>query len=293
MCRSRSWIIGSGIAERAFSQRPWSGRNPSVLFERAHRLDNPRWFFVLRGGETMLTNHRVLQPRHERGRAWERPMVDERKDGQRLRRFVGTDAELEAERGPASLSESCGMTPDGARRGPRGAGEAAGWAAALGPGSFRRGGTGKRWRRVSAVWKSVMSTSITSASSAAWMASTFSGPPATATTWPAFRNCSVVMPRMRSSSRLVSPQVTIAGTRFGALTNEAGRYVISGVPAGVHVVRVVSRGHRPQSRTVTVAAGERVNVDFALEVTATQLAQVVSVQRRRVPAATRRLIFER
>lgn len=70
-------------------------------------------------------------------------------------------------------------------------------------------------------------------------------------------------------------QVTIEGTQLGGLTDEEGRYRITGVPTGERTVRVRLLGYRAAPRTVTVAAGETVTADFQLQVSAVELDQVV------------------
>ena len=50
----------------------------------------------------------------------------------------------------------------------------------------------------------------------------------------------------------------------GVLTNEAGRYLMAGVPAGEHTVRVRILGYVTQERQVTVTAGQVTVADFAM-----------------------------
>lgn len=70
-------------------------------------------------------------------------------------------------------------------------------------------------------------------------------------------------------------QVFIPGTDLGSLTDEEGRYTISGVPPGQVQVRVRLLGYRPANRQVSVEAGETVTVDFELPVAAVALEEVV------------------
>ncbi len=58
--------------------------------------------------------------------------------------------------------------------------------------------------------------------------------------------------------------VSVVGTGFSALTNTAGRYSLSGVPAGEHTVKVVILGYATQEKQVTVTAGQKAVADFAL-----------------------------
>jgi TonB-dependent starch-binding outer membrane protein SusC len=80
-----------------------------------------------------------------------------------------------------------------------------------------------------------------------------------------------------SGRPLPGAQVAITGTTLRALTNDAGRYTITGVPAGTHSVRVTALGFAPQTRSVTVIDGQSATVDFTLRVQAVQLEAVVSV----------------
>jgi outer membrane receptor for ferrienterochelin and colicins len=71
-------------------------------------------------------------------------------------------------------------------------------------------------------------------------------------------------------------QVSIAGTRIGALTNAAGQYVVTGVPAGSHDVRISHLGYSEVTRPgVSVAAGQETRLDVRLEGAAIQLGAVV------------------
>jgi TonB-linked SusC/RagA family outer membrane protein len=74
---------------------------------------------------------------------------------------------------------------------------------------------------------------------------------------------------------LADVQVGIAGTSLGAITNAAGNFTISAVPAGQHEVQARRIGFGAQNRTVTVTGGDTVRVDFSLSTSTTQLSQVV------------------
>ena len=74
---------------------------------------------------------------------------------------------------------------------------------------------------------------------------------------------------------LDNAEVTVVGTRLGALTRNDGSYVINGVPTGAHRVRVRLFGFAPNEQTVSVVANESATVDFVLAPTAVQLDQVV------------------
>src|SRR5215475_6171052 len=60
-------------------------------------------------------------------------------------------------------------------------------------------------------------------------------------------------------------QVTVTGTARGALTDSAGRFTITGVPAGTQTVLARSIGWAQGTKEVPVAAGQSVTVNFALE----------------------------
>jgi iron complex outermembrane receptor protein len=70
-------------------------------------------------------------------------------------------------------------------------------------------------------------------------------------------------------------RVTVLIGGRGALTQEDGRYVITGVPAGADTLRARMIGYAPASRPVTVAAGQTLEVDFALTAQAIGLAEIV------------------
>ena len=82
-------------------------------------------------------------------------------------------------------------------------------------------------------------------------------------------------------------QVSLAGTRFGAVSTASGRYVITGIPAGTYEVRVQRIGQKPRSiPDVQVRAGEETTVDVSLETAATALGGVVVSASRRVEKIT-------
>ena len=74
---------------------------------------------------------------------------------------------------------------------------------------------------------------------------------------------------------LANAEVTVAGTRLGALTRNDGSYVINGVPAGPQRLRVRLFGFAPNEQAVAIVANESATVDFVLSPTAVQLDQVV------------------
>ena len=80
-------------------------------------------------------------------------------------------------------------------------------------------------------------------------------------------------------------QVFLPGTELGTLTDQEGRYEITGVPTGRTEVRVQVVGYSPGARTVNVAAGESSTLDFELSVSAISMEGLVVTatgQQRRV-----------
>ena len=84
--------------------------------------------------------------------------------------------------------------------------------------------------------------------------------------------------QVRDSDRqpLLGVNVFIPALQRGAVTDEAGRYVIANLPAGMHTVEFRFIGFKTVTRTVTLAA-ERVTLDVTLEPEALELEEVVKV----------------
>lgn len=59
--------------------------------------------------------------------------------------------------------------------------------------------------------------------------------------------------------------VAIVGTTRGAIANADGRFLISGAPAGTHVLRARLLGYRTLERSVTVGAGDTARIELVLE----------------------------
>ena len=75
---------------------------------------------------------------------------------------------------------------------------------------------------------------------------------------------------------LEGAQVTIPGTRLGAVTRSDGRYTVTGVSAGTYRVRASMLGFAPQGmERVAVADGGSATADFRLTPQAATLDQVV------------------
>jgi hypothetical protein len=76
----------------------------------------------------------------------------------------------------------------------------------------------------------------------------------------------------RNSQRpLASVQVRVAGSPRAALTDDAGNYRITAVPAGTIQVTAQRIGYAPQTRTVSVPASGVATADFSIVVSAAQL----------------------
>ena len=69
--------------------------------------------------------------------------------------------------------------------------------------------------------------------------------------------------------------LNVVGTRFGAVTNAEGRYVIRGVPSGAVAVRALRVGYAEQKKSVTLGTGPA-TLDFALATVAVSLTPVVT-----------------
>lgn len=65
---------------------------------------------------------------------------------------------------------------------------------------------------------------------------------------------------------LASVELVGDGGTVGAVTDNAGHYVLEGVPAGPQVLRASHIGHAPLEVQVVVPPGGQLNLDFALEV---------------------------
>ncbi len=74
---------------------------------------------------------------------------------------------------------------------------------------------------------------------------------------------------------LTGVQVFVAGTSRGTISNQQGRYVLPGVPAGTQIVRAVIIGYAQGEDTVTVTAGQSVTADFSLRSSAVELEGVI------------------
>lgn len=72
-------------------------------------------------------------------------------------------------------------------------------------------------------------------------------------------------------------QVSVVGSARGAVTNDAGQYVIRGVPAGSATLRAQRVGYTPLSRAVVIQGGDTLTENLVLRAVAVQLSEIVSV----------------
>jgi TonB-linked SusC/RagA family outer membrane protein len=80
-----------------------------------------------------------------------------------------------------------------------------------------------------------------------------------------------------SGRPLTAVQVVVTGTRLGAVTNDAGRFVIGGVPAGTVALETRRVGYRGgRLANVNVTAGGTTEVEFRLHTIALTLEAVVT-----------------
>lgn len=99
-----------------------------------------------------------------------------------------------------------------------------------------------------------------------------------------------------SSQPLAGVQVVIEGTDRTTITNDQGRYMITGVPAGEHTLVVETLGYSGVSVSVTVTAGQTTTINLTLEPSAIALQQLVvtgvsggAVERAKVPFSVTRV----
>lgn len=78
-----------------------------------------------------------------------------------------------------------------------------------------------------------------------------------------------------NGSAIAGAQVSISALNTGILTNNVGRYVLVGVPAGTHTVEVRYIGYSAETAEVTVASGGAATADFELRSDAVSLEGVV------------------
>lgn len=80
---------------------------------------------------------------------------------------------------------------------------------------------------------------------------------------------------IQTGDELPGAAIEVIGTSLGAATNIEGRYRVAGVPAGEHTLRVSFIGYLSQQATVTVVAGQTVELNFELSFGVIEGAEVV------------------
>ena len=80
-----------------------------------------------------------------------------------------------------------------------------------------------------------------------------------------------------SSEVLLGVTITVAGTRLGAVTADDGRYTITNVPDGSHLLYARRIGFAQDSQTVVVTTGQVATANFALRAVGVQLSPVVAI----------------
>lgn len=79
-----------------------------------------------------------------------------------------------------------------------------------------------------------------------------------------------------SQQPIVGASVVVDGTQLGTLTRADGGYLLTGVPVGTHTVRASRIGYGADERRVTVGAGEAARAEFALQLGAILLDELVA-----------------
>jgi outer membrane receptor protein involved in Fe transport len=79
----------------------------------------------------------------------------------------------------------------------------------------------------------------------------------------------------RTARPIAGAQVSVSGTQHGTLTNAQGQFLLPGVPAGGHEVRVQMLGYSDGAQEVDVAAGSTTALTFELSESAIALDEVI------------------
>lgn len=74
---------------------------------------------------------------------------------------------------------------------------------------------------------------------------------------------------------LPGTQVVVVGATRGSVADQTGQYEIEGVQAGDLQIRAKFVGYKPQTKTITLDAGERVTIDFQLAPDLLQMEEAV------------------
>jgi hypothetical protein len=81
---------------------------------------------------------------------------------------------------------------------------------------------------------------------------------------------------------LISATVSIKGTKFGALTNKSGFFVLKNVPAGAYTLSVRYLGYQPVDKQITIEADAVQSLDIAMTSKTAQSEQVTVEANREV-----------
>lgn len=78
-----------------------------------------------------------------------------------------------------------------------------------------------------------------------------------------------------SGRPLAGAQVYVPNTQYGTITTAAGRFLLPGLPAGTHTLRVQMIGYGSADQRITITAGQTVTASFTLSQSAIALDEVV------------------
>src|SRR5262245_25545315 len=80
---------------------------------------------------------------------------------------------------------------------------------------------------------------------------------------------------LRSGQPMAQVQVFISALSQGSLTQQNGRYILLNVPVGTHTITAQRIGFRTVTQSVTVAAGQTVQLDFGMSEEALGLDEII------------------
>src|SRR6185437_4768600 len=79
-----------------------------------------------------------------------------------------------------------------------------------------------------------------------------------------------------TSAPLQDARVIIVGTSLSATTGPDGKYQIARMPVGAAEVRIIRVGYQEQKKSITVAQGQTMSIDFVMVPSVVQLQEVVT-----------------
>ncbi len=79
-----------------------------------------------------------------------------------------------------------------------------------------------------------------------------------------------------TGAALEGARVQVTGTSIIVMTDRDGKYTVRSIPPGTYQVRSLRIGYKPELRPVTIGPNETAALDFALEVQAVQLDEIVT-----------------